>query len=220
MNGLIVLIILVILWGAWKILEAIFTKLSDIINHPQRKREQVLKEQETKDRNAAKEKARLEYLERTKVEQERKIREEAAFLEKYRTISLEDLLLDKNLDEYKKIRLLKEIHNHSMSDAKELLKTAGRAEKKAKLSAIKRKVFQKAQELHGLPETNGGRKPIPDDVKMFVWNRDGGKCVNCGSRDTLEFDHIIPVVKGGSNTGRNIQLLCEKCNRAKSDSIV
>ena len=219
MNGLIVLIILVVLWDVWKIFEAIFTALSDILNRPQRKREQERKEQEAKDRQAAKEKAHIEYLERTKVEQERKTKEEAAFLEKYRTISLEDLLLDKNLEAYKKIRLLNEIHNHSRSDAEELLKTAERAEKKAKLSAIKRKVFQKAQELHGLPETNGGRKPIPDDVKMFVWNRDGGKCVNCGSRDALEFDHIIPVIKGGANTGRNIQLLCEKCNRAKSDSI-
>jgi len=31
--------------------------------------------------------------------------------------------------------------------------------------------------------------------------------------------YIIPVSKGGSNTTRNIQLLCEKCNRKKSNSI-
>ncbi|MGP8154061.1 MAG: HNH endonuclease [Smithella sp.] len=116
--------------------------------------------------------------------------------------------------------MLKEIHNHHPSDAQDLLKTAERAEKKAKLSSVKRKVFQKAQELHGAPETNGGRKPIPDDVKMFVCNRDGGKCLNCRNRDALEFDHIIPVVKGGANAGRNIQLLGEKCNGIKSDSIV
>jgi len=66
----------------------------------------------------------------------------------------------------------------------------------------------------------GGRQPIPDDVKMFVWQRDGGKCVRCGSNRNLEFDHIIPVVMGGANTARNLQLLCEGCNRAKSASLV
>lgn len=63
------------------------------------------------------------------------------------------------------------------------------------------------------------RQGIPDDVKSFVWNRDGGKCVNCGSNQNLEFDHIIPISKGGSNTARNIQLLCEECNRKKSNKI-
>lgn len=64
------------------------------------------------------------------------------------------------------------------------------------------------------------RKPIPDKVKMFVWQRDRGKCVKCGSPENLEFDHIIPVSKGGSDTERNIQLLCEKCNRVKKDNVV
>jgi Holliday junction DNA helicase RuvB len=63
------------------------------------------------------------------------------------------------------------------------------------------------------------RQPIPDDVKMFVWQRDGGCCVECGGREKLEFDHIIPVSGGGSNTARNIQLLCENCNRSKGAKI-
>ena len=60
---------------------------------------------------------------------------------------------------------------------------------------------------------------ISQKVKDLVWNRDGGKCVQCGSNMKLEFDHIIPFSKGGSNTYRNIQLLCEKCNRKKSGKI-
>ena len=43
--------------------------------------------------------------------------------------------------------------------------------------------------------------------------------VKCGSQENLEFDHIIPLSKGGSNTVRNIQLLCQKCNREKSNKI-
>ena len=68
-------------------------------------------------------------------------------------------------------------------------------------------------------EVNESRAAIPSDVRREVWRRDGGKCVKCGSRKNLEYDHIIPVSKGGSNTARNIELLCEKHNRSKRDSV-
>ena len=60
---------------------------------------------------------------------------------------------------------------------------------------------------------------IASEVKINVWRRDQGKCCMCGSREKLEYDHIIPVSKGGSNTERNVQLLCEKCNREKGAKI-
>lgn len=69
-------------------------------------------------------------------------------------------------------------------------------------------------------KSNNKRETIPNDVKIFVWNRDNGKCVNCGSNEYLEYDHIIPISKGRSNTTRNIQLLCEKCNRSKGKSLI
>lgn len=56
---------------------------------------------------------------------------------------------------------------------------------------------------------------ISDDVKVAVWRRDEARCVKCGSNENLEFDHIIPVALGGSSTERNVQLLCERCNREK-----
>lgn len=63
------------------------------------------------------------------------------------------------------------------------------------------------------------REPLSESVRIFVWRRDGGKCVRCGSNQRLEFDHIIPVIEGGSSTERNIQLLCETCNRRKGTKI-
>ena len=71
----------------------------------------------------------------------------------------------------------------------------------------------------GLIKIGRKREPIPQKVKDEVWRRDGGRCVLCGSQENLEFDHIIPLSKGGSNTVRNIQLLCQKCNREKSNKI-
>lgn len=63
------------------------------------------------------------------------------------------------------------------------------------------------------------RSPIPDHVRLFVWQRDKGCCVKCGSRERLEFDHIIPISAGGSSTERNLQLLCESCNQSKGATI-
>ena len=64
------------------------------------------------------------------------------------------------------------------------------------------------------------RSRIPENVRVEVWRRDGGKCARCGSREKLEYDHIVPISRGGSNTARNIELLCEKHNRSKSNNVV
>jgi 5-methylcytosine-specific restriction endonuclease McrA len=60
---------------------------------------------------------------------------------------------------------------------------------------------------------------IPPEVRQKVWYRDGGRCQMCGSNENLQYDHIIPFSKGGSNTEENIQLLCEECNKLKLDKI-
>jgi 5-methylcytosine-specific restriction endonuclease McrA len=56
---------------------------------------------------------------------------------------------------------------------------------------------------------------IPTRVKKNVRRRDEGKCVDCGSQKNLEYDHIIPLSSGGSNSVGNIQLLCKECIRRK-----
>jgi hypothetical protein len=63
------------------------------------------------------------------------------------------------------------------------------------------------------------RAPIPADIRSAVWQRDGGQCVECGSTENLEFDHVIPVSMGGAHTVRNLQLLCVSCNAAKGGNL-
>ena len=59
------------------------------------------------------------------------------------------------------------------------------------------------------------RRVIPGWVKLAVWNRDGGRCVECGAADDLHFDHVLPYSRGGaSSTPGNVQLLCARHNLA------
>ncbi|WP_435590935.1 TerD family protein [Nocardia sp. bgisy118] len=62
-------------------------------------------------------------------------------------------------------------------------------------------------------------RSIPQEVKAEVWQRDGGKCVECGSGHYLEFDHVIPLSRGGATSASNLQILCRACNRAKGARI-
>lgn len=59
---------------------------------------------------------------------------------------------------------------------------------------------------------------ISETTKKIVYARDGGACQCCGSSNELEFDHIVPFSCGGKSDHLNIQLLCKKCNRSKSNS--
>lgn len=53
-------------------------------------------------------------------------------------------------------------------------------------------------------------------LRSWVKRRDDNECVNCGSQDGLEIDHVIPVSKGGHpfDPG-NLQTLCSDCHARK-----
>ena len=69
--------------------------------------------------------------------------------------------------------------------------------------------------LKPAPPIERNTRAIPQDVKIEVAVRDGGRCRQCGSNKELHFDHVIPWSKGGPNTVDNLQLLCGTCNRRK-----
>lgn len=63
-------------------------------------------------------------------------------------------------------------------------------------------------------------RSIPQWVKIAVATRDGGTCRGCGSDYELQYDHVIPFSRGGSSDVNNIQLLCGRCNRRKSNRYI
>lgn len=87
----------------------------------------------------------------------------------------------------------------------------------------KRRLEQKVRSAHSLMRAEEDGRPtrvsIPTELRRAVFERDGGRCVECDGRFDLQYDHILPVAHGGGTTLQNLQLLCADCNRRKSDSI-
>lgn len=69
------------------------------------------------------------------------------------------------------------------------------------------------------------RAVMTPQLREAILRRDNWTCQCCGNsifREPnllLEVDHIIPVSAGGKTEPSNLQTLCWKCNRSKSDNI-
>lgn len=71
----------------------------------------------------------------------------------------------------------------------------------------------------GDPAPPRSRTRIPADLRRVVFERDGGRCVECGSDFDIQYDHVIPHSLGGAATVENLQLLCAGCNQRKGASL-
>jgi 5-methylcytosine-specific restriction endonuclease McrA len=86
----------------------------------------------------------------------------------------------------------------------ELLGAMRRAERGAEPSAIRRELrMMLAPGKHTKQEWRQ------------IMQRDGWKCLRCGSMKRLTKDHVVPIAKGGSNDAGNLQVLCASCNSWK-----
>lgn len=99
-------------------------------------------------------------------------------------------------------------------------KSEGRNVFKFKLQVTDKTIDQKEKKAKELEDLDHNRV-IPTAVKLEVWKRDKGQCIQCGSKDNLHFDHILAYSKGGTSLkAENIQLLCARHNLQKRDKII
>jgi hypothetical protein len=67
---------------------------------------------------------------------------------------------------------------------------------------------------------------IPAEVRREVWIRDGGRCQwptadggTCGSTCRVQYDHLVPIARGGASTVGNVRLLCAAHNDAAAREV-
>jgi len=67
---------------------------------------------------------------------------------------------------------------------------------------------------------------VPAHVRRAVYARDGGCCTftsddgrRCGTRRLLQYDHIVPVARGGESTVDNVRLRCHAHNQLEAEHV-
>lgn len=71
----------------------------------------------------------------------------------------------------------------------------------------------------------GQRALMTSKLRNLIKSRDNHTCRSCSvslaaePHLLLEVDHVIPVSKGGLSTPENLQTLCWRCNRSKSNKL-
>lgn len=72
-------------------------------------------------------------------------------------------------------------------------------------------------------DSNRSRRGMPDSqwrsLREQIFQRDGFACHYCGDGQDLTCDHIVPLVRGGSNESSNLVTACRACNSSKGDKL-
>jgi len=105
-----------------------------------------------------------------------------------------------------------------------LVQVLGRVFRAAIRQLEREKFAVGARTRGGARGPNAPSRCVPDAVRRAVFIRDRGRCTfegakghRCGSQRRLEFDHIIPVAKGGQSTADNVRLHCRTHNQLAAE---
>ena len=90
---------------------------------------------------------------------------------------------------------------------------------------LERFVIYLSEQVKFKKSAAGQRRLMTPKLRQYIKERDNYTCQQCSNSTyeepnlLLEIDHIIPVSRGGLTTEDNLQTLCWKCNRSKSNKI-
>ena len=94
------------------------------------------------------------------------------------------------------------------------------------LDALKEKLRKRKFGSGREGKPSASRRYIPVQVKNAVWQRDGGRCTfvapdgqRCDATKYLQFDHVIPVARGGKSVVGNLRLRCRGHNQLEAERI-
>lgn len=121
-----------------------------------------------------------------------------------------------------KLRRAQEIMSHS-TRPHDLAKILDRA-LDVLIEQLERRKLAAAKKPRGSRTASRHVRSVPADVKRAVRARDGDRCAyvandgrRCDSRARLEFDHVVPVARGGTSTIANVRQLCRTHNRLAAE---
>lgn len=77
---------------------------------------------------------------------------------------------------------------------------------------------EKVMELQRVRRAPINQSTLPRDVRSLAFSVYGDACLSCGSKESVEVDHVIPLTKGGTHTVENLQPLCRSCNASKGQN--
>lgn len=125
----------------------------------------------------------------------------------------------KSVNEINNIKLTREFNNIKLTDEINNIKTNLQTNDSCDTK------FRNAP-LPMAPNVIQHNRYIPRALKIRIWHKAKGKCqfvdlktkTRCESNHALEFDHIVPVARGGTTTENNLNLLCDQHNRLKGSN--
>lgn len=79
-------------------------------------------------------------------------------------------------------------------------------------------------EHSGKRDSNRSRRGMSDQrwrsLRQRIFERDDYACQYCGCGDDLTCDHIVPLVRGGTNDNENLATACRSCNSSKGEKLL
>ncbi len=121
-----------------------------------------------------------------------------------------------------KLRYVQGLLSHSVP-AGDVAEVLDRALDALTVELERRKVGARARRPR-LHPASLSRRYVSAEIRRAVWERDGGQCTfvsrrgnRCKATRFLEFDHVVPVARGGKATVEGVRLRCRAHNQYEAE---